>query len=85
MASSLHIGDEIDYKRNGTRGTYRCRILAVRLDAPRPYLLEVLSHCWSGAQSPWVGTQIAVTDQQILSVHRKTQHAGFFQTTAYWH
>ena len=63
--SPMQVGDEIVYKRKGTRGMYRCRILAINHEAFRPYTLEILAHHWTGKPSHAVGQKIHVTGKGI--------------------
>ena len=66
---SLRIGDEVSYAHPPMRGIYRCRIVSIRHGQRRPYVIEVLSHCWSGTQSPFVGKRFAVSKNQVGEEH----------------
>lgn len=68
--SLMQAGDEIDYKRAGVRGVYRCRVVAICADTARPLRVEVLSHRWRGKSSSFVGTRLALTGKRVCRHYR---------------
>lgn len=65
------IGDEIEWKRNGTAGAFRCRVLKItgQLDLPPRYLrlrVKLLSH--DGVEIPG-DKERTITPRAILRVY----------------
>lgn len=68
VPTPIKVGDLIDWKKQGTPGAYRCRVLGLKKDdrAELRIRVQVLSH--DGAP---VHAQRYITDRHILRVYRE--------------
>lgn len=65
--SELHVGQVIEWKRQGERGTYYAVIRDKRPGAARPLLIEILHHSWAG-ETNLTGTERHITLQHVLRI-----------------
>jgi hypothetical protein len=63
-APAFTIGDLVEWAKHGMRGTYRCRVVGLSTQPHKPYVVEILSHCWN-TNSPHIGEQHAVSGVHV--------------------
>lgn len=67
VPTPVKVGDLIDWKKQGTPGAYRCRVLGMKKDdrANLRIRVQVLSH-----EGKPMHAERYITDRNILRVHR---------------